>query len=184
MRIVEGKTVQGTRRYLRRPYVKIAVSVALLSLVSFEVPFSSAQTRMDLMRWREYSYARDTNELGTRTVALNGVHRTGFVVLGEGKFARVSSSLVHTTTPERRQHCQGFVVYDFDDGSSIVAKVDIAGEPDTRQLGTIVFLSGTGRFTGITGRGTIYAWMPAQWELYCEVEASYFTDETKEDDTP
>jgi len=135
--------------------------------------FSPAQTPMELIRWREFSYARQTNELGGRMAALNGIHRTGFVVLGDGDFARLWSSLVHTTTPEGREHHQGFVMYDFKDGSSILAKVDVSGEPETRQMGTIMFLSGTQRFKGITGRGTIYVWMPAKWDLYTEVEASY-----------
>jgi hypothetical protein len=93
--------------------------------------------------------------------------------LGDGGFARLWSSMVHTTSPEGKEYCQGFAMYDFEDGSSILAKVDIAGDPKTKQVGTIVFLSGTKRFKGITGRGTITSWTPAKWDLYAEVEASY-----------
>jgi hypothetical protein len=64
-------------------------------------------------------------------------------------------------------------MYDFDDGSSILAKVDVSGEHRGKLTGSIVFLAGTGRFEGITGRGTINSWMPARWDMYAEIEASY-----------
>lgn len=94
-------------------------------------------------------------------------------MLGDGEFARLSSSTVHTTSPEGKEFCQGFAMYDFEDGSSILAKINIAGDPKTKQIGTIVFLSGTRRFKGIAGRGTISSWTPAPGDMYAEVEASY-----------
>ena len=148
--------------------------VALLCLAA---PFSPAQTPMELTRWREFSYAKQTNEVGGRMAALEGVHRTGIVVLGDGEFARLWSSIVHTATPEGKEFYQGFVMYDYNDGSGILAKVEVSGEPGSRQMGTIVFLSGTKRFKGITGRGTIYSWMPAKWDMYTEIEASYSVPE-------
>jgi hypothetical protein len=105
--------------------------------------------------------------------AIDGVHRGGYIVLGDGSFARLWSSLVHTTSPEGKEYYQGYIMYDFDDGSSILAKVDVSGEPRSKQTGTMIFLAGTKRFKGITGRGTISSWMPAKWDLYAEVEASY-----------
>ena len=132
---------------------------------------------MELTRWREFSYAKQTNEVGGRLAALEGVHRTGVVVLGDGEFARLWSSIIHTTTPEGKEFYQGFVMYDYNDGSGILAKVEVSGEPGSRQMGTIVFLSGTKRFKGITGRGTIYSWMPAKWDMYAEIEASYSVPE-------
>ena len=132
---------------------------------------------MELTRWREFSYAKQTNEVGGRMAALEGVHRTGIVVLGDGEFARLWSSIVHTATPEGKEFYQGFVMYDYNDGSGILAKVEVSGEPGSRQMGTIVFLSGTKRFKGITGRGTIYSWMPAKWDMYTEIEASYSVPE-------
>ena len=132
---------------------------------------------MELTRWREFSYAKQTNEVGGRMAALEGVHRTGVVVLGDGEFARLWSSIIHTSTAEGKEFYQGFVMYDFNDGSSILAKVDVSGEPRSRQMGTIVFLSGTKRYKGITGRGTIYSWMPAKWDVYAEIEASYSVPE-------
>ena len=132
---------------------------------------------MELTRWKEFSYAKQTNEVGGRMAALEGVHRTGVVVLGDGEFARLWSSIVHTSTAEGKEFYQGFVMYDFNDGSSILAKVDVSGEPRSRQMGTIIFLSGTKRYKGITGRGTIYSWMPAKWDVYAEIEASYSVPE-------
>ena len=132
---------------------------------------------MELTRWKEFSYAKQTNEVGGRMAALEGVHRTGVVVLGDGEFARLWSSIVHTSTAEGKEFYQGFAMYDFNDGSSILAKVDVSGEPRSRQMGTIVFLSGTKRYKGITGRGTIYSWMPAKWDVYAEIEASYSVPE-------
>ena len=132
---------------------------------------------MELTRWREFSYAKQTNEVGGRMAALEGVHRTGVVVLGDGEFARLWSSIIHTSTAEGKEFYQGFVMYDYNDGSSILAKVEVSGEPGSRQMGTIVFLSGTKRFKGITGRGTIYSWMPAKWDTYAEIEASYSVPE-------
>jgi len=81
--------------------------------------------------------------------------------------------MVHATAPEGKEYCQGFAMYDFEDGSSILAKLDIAGDPKTKQVGTIVFLAGTKRFKGIAGRGTITSWIPAKGDMYAEVEASY-----------
>jgi hypothetical protein len=135
---------------------------------------------MELTRWREFSYAKQTNQVGGRLTAVDGVHRAGYIVLGDGEFARLWSSLVHTTSPEGKEFYQGFVMYDFNDGSSILAKVDVSGEPRSKQMGTIIFLSGTKRFKGITGRGTVSSWMPAQWDMYCEIEASYAVTKDKE----
>ncbi len=135
--------------------------------------FTRAQTSMDLIHWREFSCARQSSQFGGRLTAVDDVQRGGFLVFGEGEFARLWSSTVHTTSPEGKEFCQGFVMYDFDDGSSILAKIDIAGEPKTKQVGTIVFLAGSKRFKGISGRGTISAWTPAKWDMYAEVEATY-----------
>ncbi len=149
----------------------------VVSMLCFAAPFSPAQTPMELIRWREFSYAKQTNEVGGRMAALEGVHRTGVVVLGDGEFARLWSSIVHTTTPEGKEFYQGFVMYDFNDGSSILAKVDVSAEPRSRQMGTIIFLAGTKRFKGISGRGTISSWVPAKWDMYAEIEASYSVPE-------
>ncbi len=142
-------------------------------VLSFATRFSPAQTPMELMRWREFSYAKQTNQLGSRLMAVDGVHRTGYIVLGDGEFARLWSSLVHATSPEGKEFYQGFVMYDFNDGSSILAKVDVSGEPGAKQTGTIIFLAGAKRFKGITGRGTVSSWMPAKWDMYAEIEANY-----------
>jgi hypothetical protein len=156
----------------RRPLRAIGV-VAAITLLCFAARFSTAQTAMELTRWREFSCAKQSSQLGSRITSVESMQRGGFIVLGDGEFARLSSSTVHTTSPEGKEFCQGFAMYDFDDGSSILAKIDITGDPKTKQIGTIVFLSGTKRFKGITGRGTISSWTPAQGDMYAEVEASY-----------
>jgi len=167
------ETQQGCRGTgSRKPLLAIFLT-ATISLLCFAARFSPAQTSMELTRWREFSSAKQTNLLGSRITAVESVQRGGFIVLGDGEFARLSSSTVHTTSPEGKEFCQGFAMYDFEDGSSILAKIDIAGDPKTKQLGTIVFLSGTKRFKGMTGRGTITAWIPAKGDMYAEVEASY-----------
>ncbi len=145
----------------------------IISVLGFAARFSPAQTPQELSRWREFSYAKQTNRFDSRMVGIDGIQRGGYIVFSDGTFARLWSSLVHTTSPEGREFYQGFVMYDFDDGSSILAKVDVSGEPRTKQTGTIIFLSGTKRFKGIAGRGTVSSWMPAKWDLYTEVEASY-----------
>lgn len=149
------------------------LAVAIICILSFTARFSPAQTRMELTRWREFSYAKQTNQFGSRMTAVDGIQRGGYIVLSDGTFARLWSSFVHTISPEGKEFYQGFVMYDFEDGSSILAKVDVSGEPRAKQTGTIIFLSGTRRFKGITGRGTISSSMPAKWDLYAEVEASY-----------
>lgn len=149
------------------------LAVAIICILSFTARFSPAQTRMELTRWREFSYAKQTNQFGSRMTTIDGVQRGGYIVLNDGTFARLWSSLVHTMSPEGKEFYQGFVMYDFEDGSSILAKVDVSGEPRAKQTGTIIFLSGTKRFKGITGRGTISSSTPAKWDLYAEVEASY-----------
>ena len=156
----------------RRPLAVILLTI-VFSILCFAARYSPAQTSMELTRWREFSYARQSNQLGSRVTAVTGLQRAGFIMLGDGEFARLWSSTVHTTSPEGKEFYQGFAMYDFNDGSSILAKVDVSGEPQGKQVGTIVFLSGTKRFKGITGRGTISSWMPAQWDMYGEVEASY-----------
>jgi len=156
----------------KKPLLLVSVT-AIMSLLCFAARYSPAQTTMELIRWREFSGAKQSNEFGGRMTAVEGVQRGGFIVLGDGEFARLWSSTVHATSPEGKEFCQGFVIYDFEDGSSILAKIDISGDPKTKQLGTIVFLSGVKRFKGITGRGTISTWMPAKWDMYAEVEASY-----------
>ncbi|MCU0917776.1 MAG: hypothetical protein MUC88_24920 [Planctomycetes bacterium] len=156
----------------RRP-VTLILATAVVCILSLAARFSPAQTSMELTRWREFSCSRQSNQFGGRITSVDGVQRGGFIVLGDGGFARLWSSTVHTTSPEGKEYCQGFAMYDFEDGSSILAKIDISGDPNTKQIGTIVFLSGTKRFRGITGRGTISAWTPAKWDMYAEVEASY-----------
>lgn len=158
----------GTNRRLA-----VVFFAGIVAILGFTARFSPAQTPLELSRWREFSYAKQTNRFDSRMVGVDGIQRGGYIVLTDGTFARLWSSLVHTASLEGREFYQGFVMYDFEDGSSILAKVDVSGEPRTRQTGTIVFLSGTKRFKGIAGRGTISSWMPAKWDLYTEVEASY-----------
>jgi hypothetical protein len=158
----------------------VIACAGVILVLCFGTQFSPAQTPMELIRWREFSYAKQTNEVGGRIAAIDGVHRTGLVMLGDGEFARLWSSTVHTTSPEGKEFYQGFVMYDFNDGSSILAKVDVSGERNSRQMGTIIFLAGTKRFKGISGRGTVYAWMPAKWDMYAEIEASYSVPETED----
>jgi hypothetical protein len=147
--------------------------VAGTLVLCFTTRFSPAQTAMELMRWKEFSYVKRISQLGGKMAGLHAIDRAGTVVLSDGGFAQLSSSMVHTNSPEGKAFCQGFVMYDFKDGSSILAKVDVSGEHDGKQIGTITFLSGTGRFKGISGRGTVSTWMPAEWDMYTEVEASY-----------
>ncbi|MBP7052404.1 MAG: hypothetical protein KBE65_15435 [Phycisphaerae bacterium] len=146
---------------------------AIVSVLGFTARFSPAQTPRDVTRWREFSYAKQTNRFDSRMAAVDGIQRTGYIVLNDGTFGRLWSSLVHTASLEGKEFYQGFIMYDFDDGSSILAKVDVSGEPRAKQAGTILFLSGTKRFKGISGRGTVASWMPAKWDLYTEVDASY-----------
>ncbi len=170
---VPARAQRGREEIGSRQPLRLIVLVAILSLLCFTARFSPAQTSMELTRWREFSCAKETNSFGSRITAVDGVQRGGLIVLGDGGFARLWSSMVHTTSPEGKEYCQGFAMYDFEDGSSILAKIDIAGDPKTKQVGTIVFLAGTKRYKGITGRGTITSWMPARWDMYAEVEASY-----------
>ena len=165
----ECRNVRATMRW------ETLLFTAIVSILGFTARFSPAQTPLDVSRWREFSCAKQTNRFDSRMAAVDGVQRAGYIVRTDGTFGRLWSSLVHTTSPEGREFYQGFVMYDFDDGSSILAKVDVAGEPNTKQTGTIIFLSGTKRFKGISGRGTVSSWMPAKWDLYTEVDASYST---------
>ena len=154
-------------------HVAVACCLGLVVVLGVASSFSEAQTSRELTRWKEFSYAREVNQVGGRMAALNAVHRNGFVVLGDGQFARLSGWVVHTTDPENKEHYQGFLMYDFQDGSSILAKVDASGPLHGKQVGTIVFVSGTKRYKGITGRGTISSWMPKEWDLYTEIDASF-----------
>lgn len=151
----------------------VASCLGLILLLGLASDFSPAQTSMELTRWKEFSYAKDVKEIGGRMTALDAVNRSGFVVLGDGEFARLSGWVVHTTTPEGKEYYQGFVMYDFQDGSSILAKVDASGESRDKKIGSIIFISGTKRFEGITGRGTISSWMPTPWDMYTEIDASF-----------
>jgi len=163
------------RNVRTRMRLEAVLFAAIVSILGFTARFSPAQTPLEISRWREFSYAKQTNRFDSRMTAVDGIQRGGYVVLTDGTFGRLWSSLVHTASPEGREYYQGFVMYDFDDGSSILAKVDVSGEPRTKQTGTILFLSGTKRFKGISGRGTVSSWMPAKWDLYTEVDASYST---------
>jgi hypothetical protein len=154
----------------RRVVACCLVAVLLLGLAS---SFSPAQTSMELTRWKEFSYSKEISEVGGRMATLTAIKRSGFVVLGDGEFARLSGHVVHTSAPDGKRFYQGFVIYDFEDGSSILAKVDASGEPHAKQAGTITFVSGTGRYEGITGRGTISSWMPKGWDMYTEIDASF-----------
>ena len=128
---------------------------------------------MEVTRWREFSSSKRTSQLGGKMAGLHAIDRAGYIVLGDGGFAQLSSSMVHTNSPEGKAFYQGFAMYDFPDGSSILAKVDVSGDQHGKQVGTITFVAGTGRFKGITGRGTIASWMPAEWDMYAEIEASF-----------
>jgi hypothetical protein len=155
----------------RTAMVILGLGIALVLALSSS--FSPAQTSMELTRWKEFSYAKETRVVGGRMTALEAVNRTGFVVVGDGEFARLNGWVVHTSSPDGKQYYQGFVIYDFQDGSSILAKVDASGEPGAKQIGTIVFVEGTKRYKGIVGRGTISSWMPVKWDMYTEVDASF-----------
>jgi hypothetical protein len=151
----------------------LAIGLCVAVVLTLTSSFSPAQTTMELTRWREFSYGKETRVVGGRMGTLEAVNRTGLVVVGEGEFARLNGWITHTSSPDGKQYYQGFVMYDFQDGSSILAKVDASGEPGTKQIGTIVFVEGTKRFKGIVGRGTISSWMPVKWDMYTEVDASF-----------
>ena len=157
----------------RRRRIVVCCLVGAVVLLGLGGSFSPAQTSMELTYWKEFSYAKETSEIGGHIAALTAVQRTGFVVLGDGQFARLSGHLVHTTAPDGKRFYQGFVIYDFEDGSSILAKVDASGDPSAKQAGTITFVAGTGRYEGITGRGTISSWRPKGWDMYTEMNASF-----------
>jgi len=167
-----GRDMPGRTKRPRRGSV-VAVCLGLFFVLSLASSFSPAQTSMELTRWKQFSYAKDVKQVGGRVAVLDAVNRHGFIVLGDGEFARLSGWVVHTSSPDGKVYYQGFLMYDFKDGSSILAKVDASGEPRAKQVGTIIFLSGTKRFKGITGRGTISSWMPTQWDMYTEIDASY-----------
>jgi hypothetical protein len=156
-----------------RKRLGMMLCAAGILVLCFATRFSPAQTAMELLRWKEFSSVKRVSQLGGKIAGLHAIDRAGFVVLSDGGFAQLSSSTVHTNSQEGKAFFQGFVMYDFKDGSSILAKVDVSGEHNGKQIGTITFLSGTKRFKGITGRGTLSAWMPAEWDMYTEVEASY-----------
>jgi hypothetical protein len=155
----------------------LILCAGVLLALCFATRFSPAQTAMELTRWKEFSYARRSSQLGGRITGLNAMDRSGFIMLGDGGFGQLSSSIVQTNSPEGKAFYQGFVMYDFPDGSSILAKVDVSGEARGKQVGTITFLSGTKRFKGITGRGTLSSWMPVECDMYAEIEASYSVSE-------
>ncbi len=174
-------------RRCRPNRLMVATCVGIALVLGSVASFSPAQTTMQLIRWREFSYAKETKQTGGRMTALDAVNRTGFIVIGDGQFARLSSWVVHTTSPDAKEFYNGFVMYDFDDGSSILAKVDAAGPPRSltsgsgatvKQTGTITFLAGSKRFKGITGRGTITSWMPSSWDMYAEVDATFNVPES------
>ncbi|MBN1505930.1 MAG: hypothetical protein JW955_03745 [Sedimentisphaerales bacterium] len=153
--------------------LSMLLGAGVIVVLCFATRFSPAQTAMEVTRWREYSSTKRSSQVSGKMAGLNAVDRTGFIVLGDGGFAQLSSSMVHADSPEGKLFCQGFTMYDFPDGSSILAKVDVSGEYRGKQTGIITFVSGTGRFKGITGRGTISAWLPKDWDMYAEVEASF-----------
>ena len=171
------KTPAGESRPYRsvtsRKLLSPLLLVGVLTLLGYTTSFTPAQTTKEFIRWKEFAYAKQGSQVGGKIAGNDSINRSGIIVLGDGEFAQLSSSIVHTRSPEDKEFYQGFVMYDFDDGSSILAKVDVSGEPKSKQVGTIVFLSGTGRFEGISGRGTVYSWMPAKWDMYAEIEASY-----------
>jgi len=171
------KTPAGESRPYRsvtsRKLLSPLLLVGVLTLLGYTTSFTPAQTTKEFIRWKEFAYAKQGSQVGGKIAGIDSINRSGIIVLGDGEFAQLSSSIVHTRSPEDKEFYQGFVMYDFDDGSSILAKVDVSGEPKSKQVGTIVFLSGTGRFEGISGRGTVYSWMPAKWDMYAEIEASY-----------
>lgn len=172
--LIVPRLEEGTCRRRRPSRSLLVISGLCVALaLALTSSFSPAQTSMELTRWREFSYGKETRVVGSRLTALEAVNRTGFVVVGDGDFARLNGWVVHTSSPDGKQYYQGFVVYDFEDGSSILAKVEASGQPGAKQIGTIVFVEGTKRFKGITGRGTISSWMPVQWDMYTEVDASF-----------
>jgi hypothetical protein len=171
MASVDGEGFDRRGGLKRRVGVACCLGVVLvLGVASRRSP---AQNSMELTRWKEFSYAKEIKPVGGRMASLNAIHRTGFVVLGDGQFARLSGWVVHTAIPEGKEYYQGFLMYDFQDGSSILAKVDASGVLNAKQVGTIVFVAGTKRYEGITGRGTISSWMPRPWDMYTEIEASF-----------
>lgn len=171
-RRAEAKTSPGRSGKIKGRFV-VTCCLGLVLLLGLTSSFSPAQTSMELTRWKEFSYAKEIREVGGQMTAVNAISRSGFVVLADGEFARLSGWTVHTSSPEGMEFYQGFIMYDFQDGSTILAKVDASGQSRDRKTGTIAFVAGTKRFRGISGRGTISAWMPKPWDMYTEIDASF-----------
>ncbi len=172
-RTTAGTNSGGPYRATGSRRLGMLMCAGILVALSFTTRFSPAQTAMEVTRWREFSSSKRVSQLSGKMAGLHAIDRAGYIVLSDGGFAQLSSSMVHTNTPEGKAFYQGFVMYDYPDGSSILAKVDVSGDYHGKQTGTITFVSGTGRFRGITGRGTIASWIPAEWDMYAEVEASF-----------
>ena len=43
--------------------------------------------------------------------------------------------VIHTTVPDGKEHYQGMIMYDFQDGSTILAKVDASGDANAKKTG-------------------------------------------------
>jgi hypothetical protein len=167
-----NKSLPSRHPILRMRFV-VAACVCILFVLGSAREVSGTRTSMQLTRWKEFSYARETRPAGGETTVLEAIRRTGFVVVGNGEFAKLAGWVIHTTTPEGKACYQGLVTYDFQDGSNILAKVDAIGEPNAKLHGNITFISGTKRYKGITGRGTISSWLPNNWDMYAEIDVSY-----------
>ncbi len=172
-KIESDNRVPSHRHPILRMRFVVVACICIMFVLGFAGEVQPTQTSMELTRWKEFSYAKEIKQIGGRMADLEAINRMGYVVLGNGEFARLAGWVIHTTTPEGKQCYQGMVMYDFQDGSSILAKVDATGEPRARQVGSITFISGTKRYKGISGRGTLSSWLPGQWDMYTEVDASY-----------
>src|SRR3989339_2290533 len=75
------------------------VGASILVALCLTTRFSPAQTAMEVTRWREFSSSKRISQLGGKMAGLHAVDRAGYIVLGDGGFAQLSSSLVHTNSP-------------------------------------------------------------------------------------
>lgn len=125
-------------------------------------------------RWREVFVTTQSHALtpeGIEGRSFGVLAQRGIAFYPDGTVASLEAWLTYERDWGETIY-RGLVRYAFPDGSTQLASFEGFGNDHGRQKGTVIFLSGTGRFEGIRGEGHFTAEnVSSHGDLFIEVEA-------------
>lgn len=136
------------------------------------------------IQWREAFVTVESTRTpvdGHQEHALGLMRQRGFAFFDNDEVASVNVLLIFERRGNTTQYT-GYAVYTFADGATKIGRFEGHGDPVGKQSGKFSFEGGTGRYQGITGKGTFTGQgFPPHGDIVLDVTGSYSLEEKPDD---